>query len=85
MKTQITEENIPQLAQDQKLAQCFMKLLLYVQSGIEDGDSYDGAWCAEVKDRHQWLEVDARQPTLFTGVVLQGRNSIWRSGSSKDY
>lgn len=51
------------------------------QSGIEDGDIYDGAWCAEYKDQHQWLEVDAIHLTLFTGVILQGRNSIWRSGS----
>lgn len=51
------------------------------QSGIEDGDMYDGAWCAMYRDRHQWLEVDAIHLTLFTGVVLQGRNSIWRSGS----
>ena len=51
------------------------------QSGIEDGDLYDGAWCAEHWDRHQWFEVDALHLTLFTGVILQGRNSIWRSGS----
>lgn len=51
------------------------------QSGIEDGDLYDGAWCAEYKDQNQWLEVDALHLTLFTGVILQGRNSIWRSGS----
>nr|XP_019953405.1 PREDICTED: probable carboxypeptidase X1 isoform X1 [Paralichthys olivaceus] len=50
---------------------------LNIQSGIEDGDLYDGAWCAEYKDRHQWLEVDAIHLTLFTGVVLQGRSSIW--------
>ncbi|XP_074548049.1 putative carboxypeptidase X1 [Halichoeres trimaculatus] len=50
---------------------------LNIQSGIEDGDMYDGAWCAEYKDRHQWLEVDAIHLTLFTGVILQGRNSIW--------
>ncbi|KAM9842664.1 putative carboxypeptidase X1 [Aulostomus maculatus] len=50
---------------------------LNIQSGIEDGDLYDGAWCAEYKDRNQWLEVDAIHPTLFTGVILQGRNSIW--------
>ncbi|CAN9502634.1 unnamed protein product [Ophioblennius macclurei] len=50
---------------------------LNIQSGIEDGDLYDGAWCAEFKDRHQWLEVDVLHPTLFTGVILQGRNSIW--------
>uniref|UniRef100_A0A4W6DJS0 Carboxypeptidase X, M14 family member 1 n=1 Tax=Lates calcarifer TaxID=8187 RepID=A0A4W6DJS0_LATCA len=50
---------------------------LNIQSGIEDGDLYDGAWCAEYKDQHQWLEVDAIHQTLFTGVILQGRNSIW--------
>ncbi|XP_069043057.1 probable carboxypeptidase X1 isoform X2 [Lepisosteus oculatus] len=50
---------------------------LNIQSGIEDGDLYDGAWCAAYKDTEQWLEVDARRLTSFTGVVLQGRNSIW--------
>nr|XP_046269780.1 probable carboxypeptidase X1 isoform X1 [Scatophagus argus] len=50
---------------------------LNIQSGIEDGDLYDGAWCAEYKDQHQWLEVDAIHLTRFTGVILQGRNSIW--------
>ncbi|XP_019746011.1 probable carboxypeptidase X1 isoform X1 [Hippocampus comes] len=51
---------------------------LNIQSGIEDGDLYDGAWCADYKDRHQWLEVDALHLTRFTGVILQGRNTIWR-------
>ncbi|KAM8833487.1 putative carboxypeptidase X1 isoform 2-T2 [Synchiropus picturatus] len=50
---------------------------LNIQSGIEDGDLHDGAWCADYKDRHQWLEVDAIHLTRFTGVILQGRNSIW--------
>ncbi|XP_029963681.1 probable carboxypeptidase X1 isoform X1 [Salarias fasciatus] len=50
---------------------------LNIQSGTEDGDIYDGAWCAQYRDKKQWLEVDARQPTRFTGVILQGRNSIW--------
>ncbi|KAI3367110.1 hypothetical protein L3Q82_008175 [Scortum barcoo] len=50
---------------------------LNIQSGIEDGDLHDGAWCAQYEDRHQWLEVDALHLTLFTGVILQGRNSIW--------
>ncbi|KAI1887417.1 hypothetical protein AGOR_G00190080 [Albula goreensis] len=50
---------------------------LNIQSGIEDGDLYDGAWCAQYEDLNQWLEVDARRPTLLTGVILQGRNSIW--------
>ncbi|XP_056151723.1 probable carboxypeptidase X1 [Lampris incognitus] len=50
---------------------------LNIQSGIEDGDLYDGAWCAQYKDQNQWFEVDAIHPTLFTAVILQGRNSIW--------
>ncbi|XP_023687191.2 probable carboxypeptidase X1 [Paramormyrops kingsleyae] len=50
---------------------------LNIQSGLEDGDEYDGAWCAKYEDKKQWLEVDALRPTLFTGVILQGRNSIW--------
>ncbi|XP_041928380.1 probable carboxypeptidase X1 [Alosa sapidissima] len=50
---------------------------LNIQAGLDDGDEYDGAWCAAVKDKNQWLQVDALRPTLFTGVVLQGRNSIW--------
>ncbi|XP_030001224.1 probable carboxypeptidase X1 isoform X2 [Sphaeramia orbicularis] len=50
---------------------------LNIQSGIEDGDIYDGAWCAQYRDKKQWLQVDALRPTRFTGVILQGRNSIW--------
>ncbi|XP_023848369.1 probable carboxypeptidase X1 isoform X1 [Salvelinus sp. IW2-2015] len=50
---------------------------LNIQSGIEDGDIYDGAWCAQYEDKKQWLEVDARRPTRFTGVIMQGRSSIW--------
>uniref|UniRef100_A0A8D3BL19 F5/8 type C domain-containing protein n=1 Tax=Scophthalmus maximus TaxID=52904 RepID=A0A8D3BL19_SCOMX len=52
---------------------------LNIQSGIEDGDIYDGGWCAQHRDKNQWLEVDAQRPTRFTGVILQGRSSIWRS------
>ncbi|XP_019110820.1 probable carboxypeptidase X1 isoform X2 [Larimichthys crocea] len=50
---------------------------LNIQSGIEDGDIYDGAWCAQYRDKKQWLEVDAKRLTRFTGVILQGRSSIW--------
>uniref|UniRef100_A0AAY5L000 F5/8 type C domain-containing protein n=1 Tax=Esox lucius TaxID=8010 RepID=A0AAY5L000_ESOLU len=50
---------------------------LNIQSGLEDGDIYDGAWCAQYEDKKQWLEVDALRPTRFTGVILQGRSSIW--------
>ncbi|KAK2896530.1 hypothetical protein QQF64_005969 [Cirrhinus molitorella] len=50
---------------------------LNIQSGLEDDDEYDGAWCAGVEDQEQWLQVNALRPTLFTGVILQGRNSIW--------
>ncbi|TSW48779.1 putative carboxypeptidase X1 [Bagarius yarrelli] len=54
---------------------------LNIQSGLEDGDEYDGAWCADIKDKEQWLQLDALRPTLFTGVILQGRNSIWSNDS----
>ncbi|XP_017320328.1 probable carboxypeptidase X1 isoform X1 [Ictalurus punctatus] len=50
---------------------------LNIQSGLEDGDEYDGAWCAGMEDKEQWLMLDALRPTLFTGVILQGRSSIW--------
>uniref|UniRef100_A0A1A8AQK5 Carboxypeptidase X (M14 family), member 1 n=1 Tax=Nothobranchius furzeri TaxID=105023 RepID=A0A1A8AQK5_NOTFU len=50
---------------------------LNIQSGVEDGDIYDGAWCALHRDKKQWLEVDAQRLTRFTGVILQGRSSIW--------
>ncbi|KAM3866955.1 uncharacterized protein ACN63O_008659 [Diretmus argenteus] len=58
---------------------------LNIQSGVEDGDIYDGGWCAQYRDKNQWLEVDALRPTRFTGVILQGRNSIWRSVQVKGH
>uniref|UniRef100_UPI00398F6605 LOW QUALITY PROTEIN: inactive carboxypeptidase-like protein X2 n=1 Tax=Pristiophorus japonicus TaxID=55135 RepID=UPI00398F6605 len=50
---------------------------LNIQAGINDGDFYDGAWCAAHEDKSQWLEVNARRLTKFTGLITQGRNSIW--------
>uniref|UniRef100_A0A8C3UV97 Carboxypeptidase X, M14 family member 1 n=1 Tax=Catharus ustulatus TaxID=91951 RepID=A0A8C3UV97_CATUS len=50
---------------------------LNIQSGLYDGDFYDGGWCAGREDTEQWLQVDARRLTRFTGVVTQGLNSIW--------
>lgn len=47
---------------------------LNIQAGAED-DYYDGAWCAEDDGRLQWLEVDTRRTTMFTGVITQGRDS----------
>ncbi|OCT99096.1 probable carboxypeptidase X1 [Xenopus laevis] len=50
---------------------------LNIQSGIYDDDFFDGAWCADEKNTQQWFEVDARRLTRFTGVITQGKNSIW--------
>ncbi|XP_075429805.1 putative carboxypeptidase X1 isoform X2 [Ascaphus truei] len=50
---------------------------LNIQSGIYDDDFFDGGWCAEEKNKKQWFEVDARRLTRFTGVITQGKNSIW--------
>ncbi|KAM4704103.1 inactive carboxypeptidase-like protein X2 [Rhinophrynus dorsalis] len=52
---------------------------LNIQAGVNENDLYDGAWCAGRNDVHQWLEVDARRLTKFTGVITQGRNSLWLS------
>uniref|UniRef100_A0A8C7E1T4 Carboxypeptidase X1 n=1 Tax=Naja naja TaxID=35670 RepID=A0A8C7E1T4_NAJNA len=49
----------------------------HTQSGIHDGDLYDGGWCAGYNDKDQWLEIDARRLTRFTGVITQALNSIW--------
>ncbi|KAM6268081.1 putative carboxypeptidase X1 [Spheniscus humboldti] len=50
---------------------------LNIQSGLYDGDFYDGGWCAGQENTEQWLEVDARGLTNFTGIITQGLNSIW--------
>ncbi|XP_053574113.1 adipocyte enhancer-binding protein 1 [Bombina bombina] len=49
---------------------------LNMQSGANEDDFFDGAWCAEDDGRAQWLEVDTRRNTLFTGVITQGRDSL---------
>nr|XP_032806471.1 inactive carboxypeptidase-like protein X2 [Petromyzon marinus] len=48
---------------------------LNIQAGMLEDDQYDGAWCAGRHDAQQWMEVDARRITNFTGVITQGRNS----------
>uniref|UniRef100_A0A4W3HW87 Probable carboxypeptidase X1 n=1 Tax=Callorhinchus milii TaxID=7868 RepID=A0A4W3HW87_CALMI len=50
---------------------------LNIQGGIEEGDGYDGSWCAGRADKNQWLQLDTRRLTKFTGVITQGRSSIW--------
>ncbi|XP_071250800.1 inactive carboxypeptidase-like protein X2 [Salvelinus alpinus] len=52
---------------------------LNIQAGLFDDDLYDGGWCAGRNDPLQWLEVDARRLTKFTGVITQGRSSLWSS------
>lgn len=48
---------------------------LNMQAGANEDDYYDGAWCAEDDSRTQWIEVDTRRATRFTGVITQGRDS----------
>uniref|UniRef100_A0A674PMT9 Inactive carboxypeptidase-like protein X2 n=1 Tax=Takifugu rubripes TaxID=31033 RepID=A0A674PMT9_TAKRU len=52
---------------------------LNIQAGLYEDDLYDGAWCAGRDDPLQWFEVDARRLTKFTGVITQGRSSLWSS------
>ncbi|XP_027707582.1 adipocyte enhancer-binding protein 1 isoform X2 [Vombatus ursinus] len=49
---------------------------LNIQAGSNEDDYFDGAWCAEDDTQVQWLEVDTRRNTKFTGVITQGRDSI---------
>ncbi|CAH2274982.1 adipocyte enhancer-binding 1 [Pelobates cultripes] len=49
---------------------------LNMQAGTNEDDFFDGAWCAEDDGLIQWLEVDTRRSTLFTGVITQGRDSL---------
>ncbi|XP_021488363.1 adipocyte enhancer-binding protein 1 isoform X2 [Meriones unguiculatus] len=48
---------------------------LNMQAGANEDDYYDGAWCAEDEAQTQWIEVDTRRMTRFTGVITQGRDS----------
>nr|XP_020018615.1 adipocyte enhancer-binding protein 1 [Castor canadensis] len=48
---------------------------LNMQAGANEDDYYDGAWCAEDDSQTQWIEVDTRRTTQFTGVITQGRDS----------
>ncbi|KAM8770982.1 adipocyte enhancer-binding protein 1 [Rhynchonycteris naso] len=48
---------------------------LNMQAGAAEDDYYDGAWCAEDDAQNQWIEVDTRRTTRFTGVITQGRDS----------
>ncbi|XP_037609804.1 inactive carboxypeptidase-like protein X2 [Sebastes umbrosus] len=52
---------------------------LNIQAGLYEDDLYDGAWCAGRDDPLQWFEVDAKRRTKFTGVITQGRSSLWSS------
>ncbi|XP_053318763.1 adipocyte enhancer-binding protein 1 [Spea bombifrons] len=49
---------------------------LNIQAGTNEDDFFDGSWCAEDDGRAQWIEVDTRRSTLFTGVITQGRDSL---------
>ncbi|XP_059822920.1 inactive carboxypeptidase-like protein X2 isoform X1 [Hypanus sabinus] len=74
------------VADDQLLASSFLRhglgpqrVRLNMQAGTEneeEDDFYDGAWCAQVEDQSQWIEVDARKLVEFSGVITQGRDSM---------
>ncbi|XP_054853645.1 adipocyte enhancer-binding protein 1 isoform X3 [Eublepharis macularius] len=49
---------------------------LNMQAGSNEDDYFDGAWCAEDDSRIQWIQVDTRRTMKFTGVIIQGRDSL---------
>ncbi|KAI2658195.1 Inactive carboxypeptidase-like protein X2 [Labeo rohita] len=53
--------------------------------GLNEDDMFDGGWCAGRNDPLQWFEVDARRLMKFTGVVTQGRSSLWSSDWVSSY
>ena len=39
-------------------------------------EEYRGAWCAAIKDEHQWIQVDLGLLLKVTGVIIQGRQDL---------
>ncbi|XP_067879196.1 inactive carboxypeptidase-like protein X2 [Heterodontus francisci] len=74
------------IADEQLISSSFLRhglgphrIRLNMQAGAEDEDEedyFDGAWCAQTEDQSQWIEVDARKPIEFSGVITQGRDSL---------
>ncbi|XP_043086997.1 inactive carboxypeptidase-like protein X2 [Puntigrus tetrazona] len=58
---------------------------LNIQGGLYEDDLFDGGWCAGRNDPLQWFEVDARRLMKFSGVVTQGRSSLWSSDWVSSY
>lgn len=54
----------------------FLLMFSPLQAGSNENDYFDGAWCAEDDSSIQWIQVDTRRITKFTGVIIQGRDSL---------
>uniref|UniRef100_A0A8C2L031 Adipocyte enhancer-binding protein 1 n=1 Tax=Cyprinus carpio TaxID=7962 RepID=A0A8C2L031_CYPCA len=47
---------------------------LNIQASGDEDDMNGGAWCANPEEKINWIELDARTLTEFTGVITQGRD-----------
>ncbi|KAL0616791.1 hypothetical protein AAY473_013639 [Plecturocebus cupreus] len=54
-----------------------------IDAGINENDFYDGAWCAGRNDLHQWIEVDARRLTRFTGWSAEAQSRVTATYTSQ--
>lgn len=61
---------------DLKMYFCAFLIIFPLQAGSNENDYFDGAWCAEDDSSIQWIQVDTRRITKFTGVIIQGRDSL---------
>uniref|UniRef100_A0A8C1PR34 Adipocyte enhancer-binding protein 1 n=1 Tax=Cyprinus carpio TaxID=7962 RepID=A0A8C1PR34_CYPCA len=47
---------------------------LNIQASGDEDDMNGGAWCANPEEKINWIELDARTLTEFTGIITQGRD-----------
>ncbi|XP_052459761.1 inactive carboxypeptidase-like protein X2 isoform X2 [Carassius gibelio] len=58
---------------------------LNIQASGDEDDMNGGAWCANPEEKVNWIELDARTLTEFTGVITQGRDDPLESDYVSSY
>uniref|UniRef100_A0A8C1C6E7 AE binding protein 1b n=1 Tax=Cyprinus carpio carpio TaxID=630221 RepID=A0A8C1C6E7_CYPCA len=58
---------------------------LNIQASGDEDDMNGGAWCANPEEKINWIELDARTLTEFTGVITQGRDDPIESDYVSSY
>uniref|UniRef100_A0A8C1PJC4 Adipocyte enhancer-binding protein 1 n=1 Tax=Cyprinus carpio TaxID=7962 RepID=A0A8C1PJC4_CYPCA len=58
---------------------------LNIQASGDEDDMNGGAWCANPEEKINWIELDARTLTEFTGIITQGRDDPIESDYVSSY